>query len=280
MTNITIIVPVHEFNDNFKPYLTKALNSVKTQIDVIELPKVLVVYTDAAERGGILDFVSSYSSATGTTLTLTTIKNEGKSDFQTQINFAATNTDTEYFSILEFDDEFCPIYFKNVAKHINSFKDVSLFLPITIETDDKSGGAVQIVNHSIWSKAIAGENGVMGYLNAKALSEFSFYTIGGGVFKKSDFFSVGGLKSNIKLSFTYEFLLRFIGNGNKIYTIAKFGYKHVMNRQGSLFQGYLASMPMNERKFWFETAKKESHFVNDRVIDTSSITPKVEQVAQ
>jgi len=33
-------------------------------------------------------------------------------------------------------------------------------------------------------------------------------------------------------------------------------------------------MPIEERKFWFETAKKESNIMNDRPIDMSKLTSK------
>ncbi len=154
-------------------------------------------------------------------------------------------------------------------KHINALPDVGMFLPFTIEVDDKTQTLVQIVNQAIWSKSYVGENGVLGYLNTRSLGEFSFYTIGGSVIKKSEYEAVGGLKSNIKLAFTYEFILRFLENGNKIYSMAHFGYRHIINRTGSLFNNYGATMPMNERRFWFETAKKECHFFNDRTIDTT-----------
>jgi hypothetical protein len=42
-------------------------------------------------------------------------------------------------------------------------------------------------------------------------------------------------------------------------------------REGSLFDGYLKTMPMNERKFWFDTATNEANFMNDRVIDMSRL---------
>lgn len=281
MTNTTIIIPIHEFNETVKGYLIKGLVSIKSQTGISELPTILVVYNDAAEQGGLLGFLVQYSE--DAQLPIGYVKNEGKSDFQSQINFGVSKATTDYVSILEYDDEYSVIYFKNVLKHIAAYPEVGMFLPFTIETDDKTNNIVQIVNQTIWSKGYVGENGVLGFLNVKSLNEFSFYTIGGAVIKKSEYEAVGGLKSNIKLSFTYEFILRFLENANKIFTIAKFGYKHVINRQGSLFTSYASTMPMNERKFWFEAAKRECHFFTDRIIDTSPIAPpkaNVETVAQ
>lgn len=269
MSKISIILPIHEFNETVKAFLIKALDSIKKQQGLDEQLKVLLIYTEDSEKEGILDFINLYSEASG--LKINSIKNEGKTDFCSQINFGVSKTETEYFSILEYDDEYSTIYFKNVNKHINGQPDVGMFLPFTVEVDDKTSSLVQIVNQTIWSKGYVGENGVLGYLNVKSLNDFSFYTIGGSVIKKSEFDAVGGLKSNIKLAFTYEFILRFLENSNKIFSIPKFGYRHTINRENSLFFGYQIMMPMKERKFWFETAKKECHFFNDRLIDTSVI---------
>jgi hypothetical protein len=282
MTNITIILPVHEFGDVVGGYLKKAFTSIKSQKGLTTLPSIILVYTHFAEQNGLLDFIKEFTEPvepTDPVLQINTVKNEGKTDFCSQINLGVKNTTTDYFSILEYDDEYSTIYFTNVLKHFKVFPDVSMFLPFTVEVDDKTGSLVQIVNQTIWSKGYVGENGVLGFLNTRSLNDYSFYTLGGAVIKKSDFDGVGGLKANIKLSFTYEFILRFLENGNKVYSIAKFGYKHTINRLGSLFSNFGVTMPMKERKFWFEVAKRESHFINDRYIDQSSLIEPVPEVS-
>ena len=275
MTKLSIILPVHEFNESVAVYLRRGFASIKMQQKIETLPPIVLVYTHTAEQAGLLEFIKEFTTPveqTDVPLVINAVKNEGKTDFCSQINFGVANTDAEYFSILEYDDEYGTIYFNNVFTHIKDMPDVSMFLPFTIDVDDKTGSMVQIVNQTIWSKGYVGEQGTLGYLNSKALNEFSFYTIGGSVIKKSDFQASGGLKSNIKIAFSYEFLLRFIENTNKIYSLPKFGYKHIINRAGSLFAGYGAAMSMKERRFWFETAKKECHFYNDRAIDTTILT--------
>ena len=112
----------------------------------------------------------------------------------------------------------------------------------------------------------------MGYLNSNALNQYTDFKISGAVFKKSSFEAAGGFKRNIKLTFTYEFLLRMLNNGNNIYTMPKIGVKHLTTREGSLFDHYGKTLSNSEKRFWFETAKKESNFFNDRNIDTSSLS--------
>ena len=69
----------------------------------------------------------------------------------------------------------------------------------------------------------------------------------------------------------YEFLLRALNNAAVVLTIPKIGYKHFSTREGSLFDVYSKEMSVEERKFWFETATRESNFMNDRPIDLSRL---------
>ena len=59
----------------------------------------------------------------------------------------------------------------------------------------------------------------MGYLNAKALQQYTDFKLSGAVIKKSEFENLGGYKSNIKLTFMYEFLLRALNNACKIFSM-------------------------------------------------------------
>src|SRR5690606_26808819 len=198
------------------------------------------------------------------------VKNENATDFQSQVNLGSQHVKTDYFTILEFDDELSDTYFKNASQHITKLKDVDLFLPFIVEVNEKDE-ALKITNETVWSKQFVGENGTLGYLNTKSLNQYTDFKISGGIFKKSEFEAIGKLKSNIKLTFTYEFLLRLLNNGGKIYSIPKIGVKHFATREGSLFHTYNVSMPLKERKYRCETAKKESNFFSDRVIDLSPL---------
>jgi hypothetical protein len=160
----------------------------------------------------------------------------------------------------------------------DKFKGIDVFLPIVVETNEKDQ-AMKLTNETVWSKQFVGENGTMGYLNAASLNQYTDFKICGGLFRTEEFNEAGGLKSNIKLTFQYEFLLRFINNASKIYTVPKIGYKHLTMREGSLFDTIGKTMDMQERSFWFNTAKKEANFFNDRPIDMSGLsrTKKIEE---
>jgi hypothetical protein len=203
-----------------------------------------------------------------TELKIELLRNDGNADFQSQINLAVEKVETEYFSILEFDDEYSTTYFKNAQKYIENYDDIDVFLPFIIEANDKRQ-RLKFTNEVVWSKQFVGENGELGYLNSRSLGQYTDFKIVGGIFKKDEFEGAGGLKSKIKLTFQLEFLLRMLNNGSKIFTIPKVGYMHLAIREGSLFDTYAKTMNIKERKFWFDVAQKEYSFISDREIDMS-----------
>jgi hypothetical protein len=271
--NITIIIPVHEFNDQISTYLDKAIESVVKQDG--EIPQIAIVYASAIENQ-IIEFKNSMITKHQEKLAFNIndlfllIKNEGNTDYQSQVNLAVNSITTDYFSVLEFDDEIGVTYCKNSMNYVVSYPEIDVFLTMMIEVNERNEG-IKLTNETVWAQQFVGENGEMGYLNANSLKQYSDFKLSGAIIKKSEFKNLGGYKSNIKLAFMYEFLLRALNNACKIYTIPKIGYKHLATREGSLFDGYLKNMPIDERKFWFETASKESNFINDRPIDLTRL---------
>lgn len=264
MNNITIIIPIHEYNEQILNYLDKAIESIRKQENT-EFPNVIVVYAAIIENE-----INDYFKIHPEVLNLSLIKNEGNTDYQLQVNLAVDHVTTDYFSVLEFDDEISTAYIKNGEKYIESYPDVDIFLTMMIEVNEKNEG-IKLTNETVWAQQFVGENGEIGYLNLNALKQYTDFKLSGAIIKKSEFINIGKYKSNIKLTFMYEFLLRALNNACKVFTIPKIGYKHFANREGSLFDGYFKTMPMEERKFWFETATKESNFTNDRIIDMSKL---------
>lgn len=271
--NITTIIPIHEYNDNLSGLVTKAVESIIKQENVDKLPLIALVFPPAIEESvvGFRDsMIRKHQNEGVNHETFLLLKNEGKTDFQSQINFGVDNITTDYFSILEFDDEYSNTYFKNASKYIEKMPNVDVFLTMMIETNEKDEG-VKLTNETVWSQQFVGENGEMGYLNLNSLNQYTDFKISGAVIKKADFLNVGGLKSNIKLTFNYEYLLRSLTQASKIFCIPKIGYKHLAVREGSLFDEYGKTMPMEERKFWFDIVKKEANVTKDREIDMSSL---------
>jgi hypothetical protein len=269
--NISVIIPVHEYNDQISNMINKAVESIIKQENVMETPQIILVYP-AEIKESILklggELIRQYQD-----IKLTLLENEGKTDYQSQVNLAADSVTTDYFSVLEFDDEYSTTFFKNAGTYVETYPEVDIFLTMMIEVNEKNEG-IKLTNEMVWAQQFVGENGEMGYLNANALKQYTDFKLSGAIIKKSEFKNMGGYKSNIKLAFMYEFLLRALSNACKVFSIPKIGYKHLATREGSLFDTYLKTMPMDERKFWFETATKEANIMNDRAIDMSRLQKK------
>lgn len=274
--NISIILPIHEYNDDLSLLMGNAVESVVKQRDV-ERPVINIVYPtelDASIVGFRDAMIRKYQTSGVTHNSFVLIQNADATDYQSQVNLAVKSVTTDYFSVLEFDDEYADSYFKNASAYVEAYPEIDFFLTMMIEANEKNEG-IKLTNETVWAQQFVGENGEMGYLNTKALKQYTDFKLSGGVLNKAEFENIGGYKANIKLTFMYEFLLRALNNTCKIYTIPKIGYKHLATREGSLFDTYQKEMPINERKFWFDTATKESNFINDRIIDTSQLNKVV-----
>jgi hypothetical protein len=273
MNNLSIIIPIHEYNDKLSSYLDKAIESIIAQEEIVKIPMIILVFPNTLEneiKGFVESQIQKYQDKGITYQNFYLVNNFDTSDYQTQVNLAVKSINTEYFTVLEFDDEFSKTFIKNAENYINSYSDIDVFLTMMIEVNNKNEG-IKLTNETVWAQQFVGENGEMGYLNLNALKQYTDFKLSGAVIKKSEFEFLGGYKPNIKLTFMYEFLLRALNNANKIFSIPKIGYKHLIGREESLFDTYQKIMSVNERKFWFETAIKESNFLNDRVIDMSML---------
>lgn len=265
----SIIIPIHEFNETVGTYLSKALLSIERQKN-IAFNVIIVFPTKIAEDVNLFILSNGYKEKFGSLLLK---ENEGNFDFQSQINLAVEDVKTEYFSILEFDDEYSEIYFKNVDEHIAAYPEVSTFLPMTIQVD-KWGKGLSLMNDAGWAREFVGDDGEQGFLSVDAVKAYTAFAITGGVFKTEQFKTYGKLKKNIQLTFGYEYLLRILNLDLKVMIIPRVGYKHVVDRDNSLFVQYTTAMNLKTRKFWFDTANKEYYFTTDRDIDLSAIDAK------
>jgi GT2 family glycosyltransferase len=254
--NISVILPVHELNEETKTLLNNAIQSViEQQVQPDELVIVVPKGSEACAHVKTLDF-GAYKSS------VVIAENDGATDFASQVNFGVTTSKSEWFSILEMDDEYAKIWFKNVINYREKHSDVEMFLPIIVDVD-AAGQFIGLTNEAVWAQSFSDELGV---LDNNALLAYQNFNIDGIVMKKSVYDSFGGFKSNIKLTFTYEFLLRMTFKSVKVMVIPRFGYKHVNQRPGSLFSSYKETLDPTEARWWLAQAKKEYYFAKDRDI--------------
>ena len=248
MKNLTVIVPLHEYSDTTKKLLNEAIESFRAADN--GTTKLLFV-----GPSNVLSDVKKTYDGKNTIF----VENEN-TNFQTQINVAVEKCE-EYFSILEFDDKYTPKWFENVEKYMKEFDDVSYFLPLTKVLLYDKQEEIGFVNEAVWATSFSNE---LGYLDIESLENYMNFNTTGGVFKTSDFIAVGKLKESMKLTFWYEFLLRSLFNGKKIFVIPKVGYIHSINRKMSLSDIYNRTITDEEADFWIDCAKKEYMFKNDR----------------
>ena len=119
MNKITTIIPVDKFDESIKSMLEMA---VKSHIETSKDTTANLMFVGPKE---VMDQIKE--------LKLTDaeyVENEN-SWFSAQINAAVKKVKTDYFAILEYDDEFTPIWFKNVEKYFETGDDIAVYLPLT-----------------------------------------------------------------------------------------------------------------------------------------------------
>jgi hypothetical protein len=260
MDNLTVILPIYRLNEKEKEYFANAVKSVATQ-KTEKSSKLLIVVTNE----DIKKEVESFDYDEKLKDNVRVVVNDGEKDFCSQINFGVKNVDTEWFSIIEIDDEYSTIWFKNVEEYMNHYSDVEVFLPIVLDVSPE-GRFLHFTNEPVWAPEFSDK---IGFLDNDALLNFPNFQTSGGVYKKESFDSVGGFKPGIKLHFVYEFLLRMTYYDKTIMTIPKLGYKKTNMREGSLFFEYYngnEKIRPDEAKWWYNQARKECYFKQDRGI--------------
>ncbi len=255
MKNITIVLPIHKWDEEYKMMFENAVKSVEEFYNDVKL--TIVGPKD------VLSNIQIVSDKLETKL----VTNDGSSDFCSQINLGVNNCDTEWFSILEVDDEYKSCWLKSMNTYSKENPTVDVFLPI-VRDINVEGKFLSFTNESTWAYGFTEKQGI---LDNEALLDYQNFQISGGLYKTSVIKEQGGLKENIKLTFGYEFLLRLTHNNVSVMTVPKIGDQHVNFRENSLFWSYKNDESMimseNEVKFWLDTAKKEFFFKNKREIN-------------
>ena len=257
--NITVILPVHDVSGDFDKWFKKAVVSIEQS--QVKPGKVMVVCADNSEVKSYMDKWEQPKD-----INIEVVYNNGDTSYCGQINYGVESTNSEYFSILEYDDEYSNIWFKQFDAYVPHFEDVDIFLPLVVDTDQQ-GQFMGFTNEALWAMGFSEE---VGYLDNTTLLKYQNFQVSGMVMRVDKFEEIGGMKSSMKLTFNYEFLLRASYNDTLIMTIPKVGYKHTNQRDNSLFWDYKNNpefkLEQDEAKFWIDTAKKEYFFSTDREV--------------
>lgn len=255
---ISVVLPIKSGkNSLFDEYFSKCILSVKNQSQFVE--EVVIVHTDETLLNNFLnDFDFSGLSVNRV------VWNETP-NFGNQVNKGVSEAKSQWVSLLEFDDEYSNIWFKNVNKYINHYTNIDAFLPIVVDVDEK-GIFAGFTNEATFAANFTNE---IGFLTNEILQKYQNFQTSGIVIKKDSFLSNGGFKSHFKLTFGYEFFLRMTNSSVNFMTIPKIGYKHMNMREGSIFWNYRNGderLTEDEVRFWIESARKEYLYTADREI--------------
>lgn len=250
MKELGIIIPMHEFGKENIELLNKAIDSIPEGISIcLSVPKGT---TPAKVKGTSSRAALVVSSNDGTTFA--DLVNEG-------VNAFNNNPDIKWFSILEFDDTYTPIWLDNVKKYIEFYPDYSVLMCLEDITDFNNGKYIGFGNEAAWASSFSNE---IGHIDHDCLQNYFDFYLTGSVFNKADWNDVGGLKPSIKITFWYEWLLRLTRGGKKVFVIPKVCYNHSLGREGSLVEIYKKSMNSEETQWWFDLAKREMFYKEDR----------------
>ena len=260
--SLSVILPIKSAKaKDFDELFGKAINSLKEQ--KVDFEELVIVHTQEETLITVLD---NYDFGN---INVTKVLWDKEPNYASQINYGVEQAKGTWGSLLEFDDEYSNIWFKNSQKYMDIYKDIEAFLPIVVDVNDK-GVFVGFTNEATFAANFTQE---LGYLTNETLQMYQNFQIAGMVIKKETFLEFGKFKSNIKLTFGYEFFLRMTHASVKFLTIPKIGYKHMNLREGSIFWNYKNGgdrMIDDEVKFWVQTAKKEYFFKEDRTIKYES----------
>jgi hypothetical protein len=255
---LSVILPLKSsVVKDFEEFFKKSIESITLQ-DILP-SELIIVHSD---EESLINYLNNFDFGN---LKVNKIKFEGEPNFCEQVNTGIKNSKTEWNTILEFDDEFSKIWFKNVKKYSEIYNDIDVFMPIVVDVDNKSVFA-GFTNEATFAANFSQE---MGTLTNETLLSYQNFQTSGMVFKKQIIEDFGGFKPGFKLTFVYEFLLRMTYNSVKFMTIPRIGYKHMNLREGSIFWDYKNGddvLTENEVKFWVNSAKKEYFFSQDRNI--------------
>lgn len=249
---VSVIMPIHQVKSEEIGMIKRAIQSVCECSEQYKDGLTLIVSTVATLYNDVYDLVSG-QPVTSKIVTST------DSDFFTLLGAGVEACETEYFSILEYDDLYTNKWFNMWKTYYNTHEDVSVFLPITVRTNVEGTGWL-FGNELVWANSFAEE---MGFIDYKSLMAFMDYTLSGGVFNKEDFLVIGGFKSSMSFMYGTEFLMRLTRNKYKCYVVPKEGYIHTVDREDCMLTTLAGHLTDEDLEKWRKVAVKESSYIED-----------------
>lgn len=186
----------------------------------------------------------------------------------------------EAVSIAEPEDGYSVRWFETADKYMAENTEVAIFTPII--KNILNGAFSGVMNESPWVEGMSEE---AGKFDLNLLQRFNCVNPLGALYRvsaideyaeKKDGLSKP-MKESMKLSHYYEFFLRMIYDDVKVMTIPRIGYEiKIVNKDYftdssckvpqnlAIFPEDKGGMTPEEARFWFELAKKEFFYDDDR----------------
>ena len=257
MKELVVIIPMNEFGKENIELLNKAVESVPSELNVLlSVPKSI-----KKKLNDVSDRIKVVSETEG-------------SSFAELVNAAVNTIEEKWFSILEFDDTYTPIWYDNAKKYIEFMPSTSVFMYLEDITDFNDGKYIGFGNEAAWASAFSNE---IGFIDNDCLQNYFDFYMTGSIFNTADWKEVGGLKPSIKITFWYEWLLRATNKNKTVYVIPKVGYNHKLGRKGSLIETYKSTIGQEETQWWFDLAKREYFYKEDRKKEYKKEEPEKEE---
>lgn len=241
LDKLAVVIPVHEMNEEVSQLLNTAVDSVPAGVDIF------VVGPDAV-----------------TTVLPEHIKplanNTSRQDFCGQVNEAIDLLPEQYefVSILEMDDTFNKTVFENALKtYIDAKPEYDVYLTLQYLIDAKQELFIGFANEMPLAMP---KDGIFGEVDSEFLQEVFNLNLTGTVIRRDKFVK---LRPAVKIYFWYEWLLRVMRNGSRVFTIPKVAYNHKLMRDGSIFAEYQKTVTGQENNYWLNVARESSKLNED-----------------
>jgi hypothetical protein len=202
--------------------------------------------------------------------------------FNTTFNLALQNG-YEMISLAEAEDSFSLKWFELSQRYSDENPEVAVLLPLI--RNSINGAFSGLLNEAAWAEGMSEE---AGKVDINLLMRYNCVNPLGAIYKvqpikeyseqdKNDENTYHPMKESIKLSHYYEFFLRMIYNDLKVMTVPRLGYELRIVRKEvytdstcklpqdiTMYPAERGGVTAEEGRFWFELAKKEYFFDEDR----------------
>lgn len=247
MKNLTIIIPVGTLQgESDIELLKRAVGSAGNNKTIVVGPTETINSLKGQNIGDVI-----------------LLENKGgDTSYPGNVMYALGEVKTDYFSPLEYDDEYTGIWFDNVEKYmVHEGIGTFAYLPLTEVVDYETKKHIGYANEAVWASSFSDE---IGCYDIQAMTYYMGFNVSGGVFRKDAFIAMGGLKTSMKMMYWYEFMLRALYKEKRIFVIPKVGCLHTVNRPGGLTDTQSRTIDEKEADWWIELSKQEYFFPQDR----------------